>query len=160
MQAINSGCARARLLLFGTSLIWTSLFLSSCASQPADPPPIDLQLFQKWQLQPGDTIAGYTVLGGLGDISIALRGSPAYAPFDGEAQIDKRGCVFFSTAEIPAYKFRFCGLNAPHLGQLRQGETIGKGDTMQFAALRKQPDGTWAIVEPAKGILERTLKPS
>ena len=75
-------------------------------------------------------------------------------------QIGKQGCVFFSTAEIPAYKFRFCGLNAPQLGNLRQGDPIGKGDTMQFAALRKQPDGKWAIVEPAKNILERTLKAS
>ncbi|WP_223257403.1 hypothetical protein [Phormidesmis priestleyi] len=137
------------------------LFLiGGCNSQPSGQPPIDIQLFQKWELQPGDTIAGYKVLGGLGDISIALKGSPVYAPFDGEAQIDKRGCVFFSTAEIPAYKFRFCGLNAPQLGKLRQGDTIGSGDTMQFAALRKQPDGKWAIVEPAKSILERTLKAS
>ncbi len=156
MQAISFGCIRARLIRFGTLLF----LISGCTVQPPEQPLIDIQLFQKWELQPGDTIGGYKVLGGLGDISIALKGGSAYAPFDGEAQIDKRGCVFFSTAEIPAYKFRFCGLNAPQLGNLRQGDPIGKGDTMQFAALRKQPDGKWAIVEPAKNILERTLKAS
>ena len=154
MLAISFGCVRARLIHSGISLF----LIGGCTSQPSDQQPIDIKLFQKWELQPGDTIAGYKVLGGLGDISIALKGSPAYAPFDGEAQIDKQGCVFFSTAEIPAYKFRLCGLNAPQLGKLRQGDPIGRGDTMQFAALRKQPDGTWAIVEPAKNILERTLK--
>ena len=114
MQAINSGCVRARLILLGTSLFGTSLFLSSCAAQPSSQPPIDIQLFQKWQLQPGDTIAGHTVLGGLGDISIALKGSPVYAPFDGEAQVDKRGCVFFSTAEIRPTNFGFVGLTRPN----------------------------------------------
>lgn len=154
MRAIGSGCVRAKLILF-----WLCLS-GGCASQPSSQPPIDIQLFQKWELQRGDTIAGYRVLGGLGDISIALKGGSAYAPFDGEAQIGKQGCVFFSTAEIPAYKFRLCGLNDPQLGKLRQGDPIGKGDTMLFAALRKQPDGKWAIVEPAKNILERTLKTS
>jgi len=151
MQGISSGFASAGLIL---------LLISGCQSQTSEPTLIDIQLFQKWELQPGDTIAGYKVMGGLGDISIALKGSSAYAPFDGEAQIDQRGCVFFSTAEIPAYKFRLCGLNSPRLGTLRQGDAIGSGDTLQFAALRKQPDGKWAIVEPAKSILERTLKTS
>ncbi len=150
MQGISSGFASTGLIL---------LFMSGCASQLSNPSPIDLQLFQKWELQPGDTIAGHKVTGGLGDISITLNGSAAYAPFDGDAQIDKRGCVIFSTAEIPAYKFRLCGLNSPKLGTLRQGDAIGNGDTLQFAALRKQPDGKWAIVEPAKSILERTLTP-
>jgi hypothetical protein len=59
---------------------------------------------------------------------------------------------------VPAYLFRLCGLNKPHLGAVSQGDVIGSGKLLLFAALRKQPNGTWAIVEPAKGILERTLK--
>ncbi|NJR52937.1 MAG: hypothetical protein HC780_28630 [Leptolyngbyaceae cyanobacterium CSU_1_3] len=132
--------------------------LGGCKSAKVDEAPIDIKLYQKWELQPGDTIAGYPVRGSLGDISIDLHNNRVYAPFDGKAQVDKRGCVIFSTPDVPAYLFRLCGLNSPKLGLLSQGDEIATGESLQFAALRKQPDGTWAIVEPAKNILERTLK--
>ncbi|NJR66803.1 MAG: hypothetical protein HC772_18205 [Leptolyngbyaceae cyanobacterium CRU_2_3] len=45
------------------------------------------------------------------------------------------------------------------MGTVYLGEAIGSGDYLHFATLRKQPDGTWTIVEPAKDILERILKP-
>ncbi|MGV0023694.1 hypothetical protein [Phormidesmis priestleyi] len=134
--------------------------LGGCDAKNADEPPIDLPLYQKWELQPGDTIADYKVTGGLGDISIDLNNNRVYAPFDGKAQIDRRGCVIFSTPNVPAYLFRLCGIDSPKLGLLRQGDAIGSVNILQFAALRKQPDGKWAIVEPAKDILERTLKAS
>ncbi len=153
MRDIGFWCARSTVLLS------TILTLQGCSAQKSDEPPIDVILYQKWELQPGDTIAHYKVTGGLGDISIDLNNSRVYAPFDGKAQVDKRGCVIFSTPDVPAYLFRLCGISSPKLGLLRQGEAIGSGDILQFAALRKQADGKWAIVEPTKNILERTLEP-
>lgn len=134
------------------------LLLTGCTRPSDSEPPLEIRLYQSWELQPGDTIAGRSVIGGLGDISIALDGNPVYAPFDGRAQRDTRNCVIFSSADVPAYLFRLCGLSDPSLGRLNQGDVIGRGTTLQFAALRKQPNGTWAIVEPSKRMLERTLK--
>ncbi len=129
-----------------------------CTSPPKGDPPLSIKLYQTWQLQPGDTIGDRSVVGGLGDISVALDGHNVYAPFDGRTQLDKRRCLFFSSPDVPAYLFRLCGLSDPRLGSVSQGDAIGSGQLLQFAALRKQPNGTWAIVEPAKSILERTLK--
>ena len=136
------------------------LGLVSCNSQPAPEPPLNIKLFQAWELQPGDSVKGYAVLGGLGDISIALNGNSVYAPFAGTARPDPRGCLLFSSPDVPAYLFRLCGLNNPRYGALEQGNPIGSATNLQFAALRKQSDGTWAIVEPSKQILERTLTKS
>ncbi len=61
---------------------------------------------------------------------------------------------------MPAYLFRLCGLSDPRLGEVNQGDALGTARQLEFAALRKQPNGTWAIVEPAKAILERTLRKS
>lgn len=131
--------------------------LTSCG-RPAEPP-IELQLFQQWQLQPGDVVAGRRLLGGLGDLSIELKGQPIYAPFNGKVQpTTKAGCVVFSSTEVPAYSFRLCGLDRPKTGPVQKGDEIGGGDILQFAALRKQPNGKWAIVEPSQAILEKTLK--
>lgn len=129
-------------------------------SRSAPEPPITLKLYQSWELQPGDSIGGRQILGGLGDISIALNGGNAYAPFNGKTQLDKGNCLVFSSPEVPAYLFRLCGLDSPRLGTVNQGDALGRGRSLQFAALRKQPNGTWAIVEPAKEILERTLTQS
>ena len=135
------------------------LLLTGCGRPPEKV--IDIQLFQQWQLQPGDLIAGRRLLGGLGDLSIELKGKPIYAPFNGKVQpTTKGGCVVFSSPEVPAYWFRLCGLDHPKTGALQKGEEIGSGDSLQFAALRKQPNGKWAIVEPSQAILERTLKQS
>lgn len=49
------------------------LCVASCTPQPVAEQPLDVQLFQSWELQTGDAVAGYRVTGGLGDISIALR---------------------------------------------------------------------------------------
>lgn len=135
------------------------LGLGACSKAPA-PAPLEVRLYQKWELQPGDEIAGRAVLGGLGDIVIDLEGNTVYAPFTGRTQLDTRHCVIFSSPDVPAYLFRLCGLSQPHLGELKQGEAIGSGKFLYFAALRKQPNGTWAVVEPAKAILERTLTKS
>ena len=150
MQGIGSGCVKAGVML---------CLLTSCSSLKAAPATIaEPPLFQKWELQPGDTVAGYTVTGGLGDISIALNGKTIYAPAVGDSYIDKRGCVYFSSADTPAYLFRLCGLKSPKLGHLQAGEAIATGETLRFAALLRQSDGKWALVEPDKSLLERTLK--
>jgi hypothetical protein len=117
-----------------------------------------VQIQQAWELQPGDTIAGHPVAGSLGDISIQLDGAKVYAPFDGLVQPNNVGeCVIFSSPDVPAYLFRLCGMSRPQLGEIKQGQAIGSANYLQFAALRRQPDGKWAMVEPASDILQRTL---
>ncbi|BAU15238.1 hypothetical protein LEP3755_57950 [Leptolyngbya sp. NIES-3755] len=117
------------------------------------------KLYQEWQLKPGDDIAGSRVVGGLGDISIDLNGKAVYAPSDGTAYADKRGCVYFSGAETPGYLFRLCGLEKPKLGALNEGDKIATGRLLQFATLLQQSDHSWALVEPDKSLLQRTLTP-
>jgi hypothetical protein len=144
----------------GGIAIALSLLLSACNSQPREEDLFKLQVYQKWQLQPGDPIANHRVVAGLGDISIALDGKAVYAPFDGRAQQDQRGCLIFSTPDVPAYLFRLCGLSNHNLGDRRKGDNLGDGSQVHIATLRKQPDGTWAIVEPSKPILEKILTKS
>ncbi len=129
-----------------------------CTPEPAAEPPIDVKLYQTWELQPGDAVAGYSVTGGLGDISIALQGDTVYAPYDGRVQPHKPGCVMFSSADVPNYLLRLCGLKKPKFGARRAGEAIGTADALEFALLSKRPDGLWALVEPSKQILEQMLQ--
>lgn len=139
---------------------WTlvlGLFLSSCQSHGI-PPQRVINIQQQWELEPGDLIADQLVVGSLGDISIQLKRQPLRAPFLGKVEpstIDQ--CVIYSTPEVPAYLFRFCGLKRPKFGTIKAGQTIGGGSHIQFATLRRQPDGTWIIVEPSTGILERAI---
>ncbi|NEP19710.1 MAG: hypothetical protein F6J97_22945 [Leptolyngbya sp. SIO4C1] len=135
-------------------------FLASC--QPAASPSARvINLQQQWELEPGDIIAGRLVTGSLGDVSIALEGRKLYAPFDGDIEpATQPHCVIYSTPEVPAYLFRFCGLRRLQLGPIRAGQTIGSADHLQFATMRRQPDGTWIIVEPSTGILERAIQPA
>ncbi|MEM8810852.1 MAG: hypothetical protein AAGF01_32990 [Cyanobacteria bacterium P01_G01_bin.38] len=101
------------------------------------------------------------VVGSLGDVSIQLSGHKLYAPFIGKIEpATQPHCVIYSTPEVPAYLFRFCGLNRPTLGKINSGQPIGSGDYLQFATMRRQPDGTWTIVEPSTGILERAIDPT
>ncbi len=154
MRGIGSGCVKTGLMLAALSV------LASCSTPAVTQPTIkDLPMYQQWQLQPGDKIADYTVSGGLGDISIVLNGKSVYAPSEGDTYIDARGCVYFASADTPAYLYRFCGLKSPKLGHLQSGQAIATADLLQFAALLRQPDGKWALVEPDKSLLERTLKP-
>ncbi|NJL85000.1 MAG: hypothetical protein HC886_01925 [Leptolyngbyaceae cyanobacterium SM1_1_3] len=132
------------------------LLIAGCG-RLATPPARQVSIHQNWALQPGSEVAGYHVSGGLGDISIELKGKAARAPFNGKVQPSTAECVMFSSPEVPAYLFRFCGLHNIQLGEIEAGHKIGSGETLQFAALRKQPDGTWALVEPAVDILERTV---
>jgi hypothetical protein len=168
MRDLTSLCIKAIKSLSIAGLIPC---LISCGNPPP-PPPIKVQVFQDWQLKPGDRLAGYQVTGGLGDISIDVQGQAIYAPFNGEIQRDAPGCLFYSSPEVPSYLFRLCGmtgrawfgldippLNRLRLGSVRSGETLGYATTLQFATLRKQTNGKWAIVEPDKSLIETLLKP-
>ena len=131
---------------------------TACTSTQPSEPIRTIQVEQTWQLQPGDEVNGYRVVSGLGDISIHLNDNTAYAPFNGEVQPTTGGCVLFSSPEVPAYLFRLCGLDQTNLGTVSAGAAIGSGKYLHFATLRRQPEGTWTIVEPAKNILQRILK--
>lgn len=141
-------------------LLAVSLIATSCSTSEPEPSLRKVQIQQAWELQPGDEVGGHRIAGSLGDISVRLNGGKIYAPFDGLVQPnDLEGCVVFSSPEVPAYLFRWCGVRQPKLGEVKRGEAIASADYLEFAALRRQPDGTWAMVEPASDILQRTLSP-
>lgn len=134
------------------------LGLAACGLSQAQVPPRHIAVQQEWTLQPGNEVGGFDVIGGLGDVSIELNGGQIKAPFDGQLQpTDSADCVAFTSAEVPAYLFRLCGVTQPRLGDVSAGQVMGRSKVLQFAAMRRQPDGTWAIVEPATDILEKTL---
>ncbi|MEO0456518.1 MAG: hypothetical protein AAF152_08035 [Cyanobacteria bacterium P01_A01_bin.114] len=136
------------------------VLLGGCSASPEVAPRV-INLQQQWELEPGDEVAGHLVTGSLGDISIELGGQKLYAPFAGKIeQATQPHCVIYSTPEVPAYLFRFCGLKRSPIGKIRAGQSLGSGQYLQFATMRRQPDGTWIIVEPSTGILERAIAPS
>lgn len=132
--------------------------IAGCGGSRSGVPLRHVTFYQHWQLQAGSTIAGYSVNSGLGDIGIDLKGGRVYAPYAGLVQPHQGGCVVFSTASLPAYLFRLCGLRRVRLGRVQAGETIGMGAVVQVGTLRKQPNGTWAFVEPSAGLLTAMLQ--
>ncbi|MGF1461094.1 MAG: hypothetical protein ACFBSG_18955 [Leptolyngbyaceae cyanobacterium] len=131
---------------------------TACGLSQAQVPPRNIPVQQQWTLQPGSDVGGFEVIGGLGDVSINLQGDSIKAPFDGRLQpSDNEDCVAFTSPEVPAYLFRLCGVQGAHFGDLVAGQTMGRAQVLQFAAMRRQPDGTWAIVEPATDVLKKTL---
>jgi hypothetical protein len=163
MPGTTSWCSKSWCLL---------LLVGGCSTSPTPDQKIEVNVAQNWQLQAGSTIAAadasYPVTSGLGDIAIQLSdGIPnpwqigyrsVHAPFAGEVRIDPRQCLFYITAEIPAYAFRLCGLTPAKLGKIVAGQPIGHGRSLQFATLRKQPNGKWAIVEPDQTFIKKLLK--
>ncbi|MEM6437277.1 MAG: hypothetical protein AAF773_25975 [Cyanobacteria bacterium P01_D01_bin.115] len=133
------------------------LGLTSCTLTQAQVPPRNIPIHQNWVLQPGSKVGDFSVVGSLGDVSIDLDGHKIKAPFDGQVQPAEHDCIAFTSPEIPAYLFRLCGVTRPRLGDVKAGTVIGRGDVLQFAAMRRQPDGTWAMVEPAIDVLEKTF---
>jgi hypothetical protein len=131
--------------------------VAGCQGGRSSLAPRRLAFYQTWQIQSGKVIAGYRVNSGLGDIGIDLGGGKVYAPYSGQVQPHTPECVLFSTAQLPAYLFRVCGLHHPRLGKLRAGQAIGAAQSLQFATLRKQPNGTWAFVEPSADLLAKML---
>lgn len=123
----------------------------------------NVNYYQDWSLQPGDTLGGYQVQSGLGDIAVDLAGKSLFMPFDGTVQPQQEKeelCIILSSPDVPAYLFRLCGVQQPRLGDRNQGDSIGSGDVVAFATLRRQADGTWAMVEPAKELIEQFLTKS
>jgi hypothetical protein len=122
--------------------------------------PREIMVQQTWELETGQQVSGFRVVASLGDISIDTSGHRIYAPFAGEVERSAlaRDCFFFSSPEVPAYLFRYCGLRRPRLGSIRLGHAMGSARILHFSTLRRQPDGTWAIVEPSRHVLERSLR--
>ena len=148
--------------LLNSAIAFVMLGLVSVGCTTVSSPQVrrTLELEQQWQVQPGDTISGHPVMGGLGDISLAVNGQEIYAPLDGKLQPYNANCVVFSSEELPIYLFRFCGLKSPKWGQKRSGDRLGKADMLNLAILNRRPNGKWAFVEPSKGIVEQILTPN
>ena len=144
--------------ILSTAISFLLIFLVGCGSQQTSEAPKQFPMTQNWELKPGDTIANYKILGGLGDISIALKGKKLYAPYNGRVQPHNSQCVVFSSEEVSAYLFRICGLQSTQFGSRLRGETMGRGEQVQIALLNKQADGKWAMVEPSKEIIEQMLQ--
>jgi hypothetical protein len=136
------------------------LGLFSCSSS-VSVQPRKITLAQSWELESGDRIGGYLVTGSLGDISVQLGRRRLLAPYTGKVEPAAQGanCIYFSTPDIPAYLFRFCGIGHPRVGVVEAGDVIGRGRLIHFATMRLQPDGAWAIVEPSDQVLEKSLPP-
>lgn len=134
------------------------VLVAGCGARPRGAPR-QIVLQQTWELEAGEQLAGHLVMAGLGDVSVQLRHRVVRAPFAGQVERATTGvdCVYFSTPEVPAYLFRYCGLSRPRLGDVAAGAVIGRGTQAHFATLRRQPDGTWAIVEPSASVLEKSL---
>ncbi|ESA35709.1 hypothetical protein N836_10610 [Leptolyngbya sp. Heron Island J] len=129
--------------------------LAACQSGPPSPRTITIQ--QTWDLQVGNQVGDYRISSGLGDITLELGGDSVHMPFAGKVQPMDEYCVALTSPEVPAYLFRLCGINRPSLGQRSQGEAIGRAQQLVFAAFRKEPDGTWALVEPATDLIQQFL---
>lgn len=149
---------RRWLALVGMSLVLGPT-LSSCREE-AIAAPRSIAVDQTWELNLGNVVEGFRVVAGLGDVTMHLRGARVRAPFDGEVQLSADGpdCIFFASPEVPAYLFRFCGINRPQVGEVEAGDSLGRAQYLHFATLRRQPEGTWAIVEPSTSVLERSLQ--
>jgi hypothetical protein len=154
-----------------SSAIALSLLASSLISSCDRPKtrPVSLPLHQQWQLQPGHSIAGRPITSGLGDVLVELDGKAIYMPKSGlvqplspassDAQATASDCIAIASPEIPAYRLRLCHLRRPRLGQQPAGSMIGRGEQVAISMLRKQPEGTWAFVEPSPSLLEALLTP-
>lgn len=129
--------------------------LAACQSGP--PPARTIAIQQTWKLQVGNQVGDYRISSGLGDITLELNGDPVQMPFEGKVQPMDDHCLALTSPEVPAYLFRLCGIRRPSLGQRSQGHTIGHAERLVFAAFRKEPDGTWALIEPATDLIEQFL---
>lgn len=142
----------------GLLLSLTLGFLAGCGA--ATPARRTLNLHQSWSLPMGAEIAGYPVSSSLGDISLNLDGAAVRMPFNGTVEPTEMDCVLVSSDDVPAYLFRLCGLSRPKFGPRHQGQAIGRAKHLIFAMLRREPDGTWAMVEPSPQFIEHLISPA
>ena len=158
--SVSSGAELIRARPWARALGLVILLVGGCESRISPPPPRNVNLYQKWTLQPGDQLEGYRIQSGLGDVAVDLKGGKVFMPFDGEVQPaagQEDLCVIISSPDVPAYLFRLCGLKQPRLGPLAQGSSLGSGGVVAFATLRRQADGTWAMVEPSEKLIAQFL---
>ena len=127
--------------------------LASCQTEP----PRAITIQQTWELQVGNQVGNYRISSGLGDITLELEGNPVRMPFDGRVQSMDEHCIALTSPEVPAYLFRLCGIRRPKLGQQLQGHTVGQAQQLVFATFRKEPDGTWTLIEPATDLIAQFL---
>lgn len=130
-------------------------FMGGCVN--STPAPRVLNFHQSWSLPIGTEIAGYQVSSSLGDISLNLDGDAVRMPFNGTVEPTEMDCVLVSSNDVPAYLFRLCGLSRTEFGPRQQGQAIGRANHLIFAMLRREPDGTWAMVEPSAQFIEQLL---
>lgn len=142
---------------FWGRIVGITAFALLTGCQRGEVPLRNLQVHQDWALQVGSQVAGYPISSGLGDITLDLDGDEIQMPFNGEIQPTQGDCVLLSSAEVPAYLFRLCGVQQAKLGLRSQDQPIGKADHLVFATLRKQPNGTWVLVEPSTEFIERLV---
>lgn len=132
-----------------------ALLMTACQTGALSSRTITVQ--QTWDLQVGNQVGDYRISSGLGDITLELDGDPVRMPFDGKVQPMDEHCIALTSPEVPAYLFRLCGIQRPGLGQHSQGHTIGRAHQLVFAACRKEPDGTWTLIEPATDLITQFL---
>ncbi|MEL6232465.1 MAG: hypothetical protein AAFR24_21390 [Cyanobacteria bacterium J06627_3] len=149
---------RFRRVILGLTLGLSISLMGSC--RRSTPAPRLLNLHQSWSLPIGTEIAGYPVSSSLGDISLALNGDTVRMPFNGTVEPTEMDCVLVSSDDVPAYLFRLCGLSRTKFGPRLQGQAIGRANHLIFAMLRREPDGTWAMVEPSARFIEQLLQSS
>jgi hypothetical protein len=158
--SLPPGAELIRPRSWASALGLIALLVGGCEATLNPPPARNVNLYQKWTLQPGDQLGGYRIQSGLGDVAVDLKGGKVFMPFDGEVQPaagQEELCVIISSADVPAYLFRVCGLKQPRLGSLAQGSSLGSGGVVAFATLRRQADGTWAMVEPSEKLIAQFL---
>jgi hypothetical protein len=147
-------------LASAVSIMSAGLMLG-CGDRPSSETTVaSVHLYQNWQLQPGDAVQTYPVVSGLGDVSLDLDGQSVLAPFRGTVQQLDGSCAIFTSPDVPAYRFRLCGLSRLQLGEVNAGDRLGSAKILTLALLRRQTDGTWAMVEPSVTMLEQWLPPS
>ena len=160
LSSLPSGAELIGTQPLALALGWVLLLSGGCESTLNPPPARNVNLYQKWTLQPGDQLGSYRIQSGLGDVAVDLKGGKVFMPFDGEVQPaagQEDLCVIISSPDVPAYLFRLCGLKQPRLGSLAQGSSLGSGGVVAFATLRRQADGTWAMVEPSEKLITQFL---
>ena len=97
----------------------------------------EVEVTRDWEVQVGEKVAGYPIIGSLGDISIHVKGE-VFAPTDGRIEPNfllitensilkhPKNCILFFSPQTPAYLIRLCGLQQYRSGEIAQGRVMGR----------------------------------
>ena len=141
---------------------------------PSLPKIKEIELKQNWEVRVGTKVNNRAIVGGLGDISVRVRGE-VFAPTDGTIESDflfvsdgsifknPPDCILFSSPQTPAYLLRLCGLYQYRRGSVSQGNAIGRTDGHLHVALlsfRKDSEDAsqWVYVSPSTELIERLVR--